>query len=183
MATPAVYAGVVTVSVASLDIAEAASSADIADGVTVGVTSLADAGVASPADVGVASLADLAGGVTIGVTSLVDAGVESVVDAGVASLADSRVASLADLAEGVTVGTPQDCVDHIRKTHYMNDSAKAANLGRWFPPWMVTRAAWHTAQGKGIGCFHGRGPIQRAWISIGSPLPDVLHTHPCMGPS
>ena len=42
-------------------------------------------------------------------------------------------------------GTPQDCVDHIRKTHYVNDSVKAANLWRWFPPWTVTRAAWHTA--------------------------------------
>ena len=27
----------------------------------------------------------------------------------------------------------------------MNDSIKAANLGRCFPPWTVTRAAWHKA--------------------------------------
>ena len=27
----------------------------------------------------------------------------------------------------------------------MNDSAKAANLGRWFPPWTVTGEAWHKA--------------------------------------
>ena len=42
-------------------------------------------------------------------------------------------------------GTPQDCVDHIRKKHYVNDSVKAANHGRWFPPWTVMREAWHTA--------------------------------------
>ena len=42
-------------------------------------------------------------------------------------------------------GTPQDCVDHIRKKHFVYDSVKAANLGRWFPPWTVTRTAWHTA--------------------------------------
>ena len=35
--------------------------------------------------------------------------------------------------------TPQDCVDHIRKKHSVNDSVKAANLGRWFPSWTVTR--------------------------------------------
>ena len=45
---------------------------------------------------------DLAGGVTIGVTSLADAGVASLADAGVASLADAGVASLADLAEVVS---------------------------------------------------------------------------------
>ena len=42
-------------------------------------------------------------------------------------------------------GTPQDCIDHIRKQHYVPDSVKAANLGSWFPPWTVTRAAWHKA--------------------------------------
>ena len=46
--------------------------ADLAGGVTVGVTPLADAGVASLADPGVASLADLVRGVTGGVTSLAD---------------------------------------------------------------------------------------------------------------
>ena len=25
----------------------------------------------------------------------------------------------------------------------MNDSAKAVNLGRWFPPWAATREVWH----------------------------------------
>ena len=42
-------------------------------------------------------------------------------------------------------GTPQDCVNHIRKKHYVNDSVKAANLRHCFPPWTVTRESWHTA--------------------------------------
>ena len=42
-------------------------------------------------------------------------------------------------------GTPQDCADHIRKKHFVEDSVKAANIGRWFPPWTVTRAVWHMA--------------------------------------
>ena len=42
-------------------------------------------------------------------------------------------------------GTPQDCIDHIRKKHSVPDSVKAANLGRWFSPWTVTRVTWHKA--------------------------------------
>ena len=42
-------------------------------------------------------------------------------------------------------GTPQDCIDHIRKKHNVVDSVKMAGLGKWFPPWTVTRAEWHTA--------------------------------------
>ena len=41
--------------------------------------------------------------------------------------------------------TPQDCIDHIRKKHNVGDSVKTASLGKWFPPWTVTRAEWHTA--------------------------------------
>ena len=36
-------------------------------------------------------------------------------------------------------GTAQDCVDHLRKTHKISQSVKAANLARYFPPWTVTR--------------------------------------------
>ena len=36
-------------------------------------------------------------------------------------------------------GTPQDCIDHIRLVHSVPATVKAANLGRWFPPWTVTR--------------------------------------------
>ena len=35
-------------------------------------------------------------------------------------------------------GTPQDCIDHIRLVHSVPATVKAANLGRWFPPWTVT---------------------------------------------
>ena len=39
-------------------------------------------------------------------------------------------------------GTPED---HICKKHFVDDSAKAANLGRWFPCWTATKVAWHMA--------------------------------------
>ena len=42
-------------------------------------------------------------------------------------------------------GTPQDCVDHIRLAHAVPAMVKAANLGRWFPPWTVSRDKWHEA--------------------------------------
>ena len=42
-------------------------------------------------------------------------------------------------------GIPQDCIDHIRKKHNVGDSVKTVSLGKWFPPWTVTRAVWHTA--------------------------------------
>ena len=94
-------AGDVTVSVSSL--------ADHAEGVTVGVT--------SPADAGVACLADIAGGVTLGVASLADAGVLSPADlAEVASSSDFSwditvgMLSPADLAGGVTVGVAPSAV-------------------------------------------------------------------------
>ena len=39
-------------------------------------------------------------------------------------------------------GTPQDCIDHIHLQHHVGLSVKTANLGKWFPPWTVTRTAW-----------------------------------------
>ena len=42
-------------------------------------------------------------------------------------------------------GTPQDCVDHIRLVHTVPASVKAANSGKWFPPWTVSRDSWHEA--------------------------------------
>ena len=101
VASPAI-AGEVVVLEASPAVAGAASLADLAGVVTVGVASLANAGAASLADAGVASPADLAGVVTVGVASLTDAVAASLADAGVASPADFawvvtvRVASLAD---------------------------------------------------------------------------------------
>ena len=40
---------------------------------------------------------------------------------------------------------PQDCVDHIRLSHMMPPTVKAANFGKWFPPWMVSRETWRDA--------------------------------------
>ena len=42
-------------------------------------------------------------------------------------------------------GNLQNCIDHIRARHHVGDSVKIANLGRWFPPWTVSRATWHAA--------------------------------------
>ena len=39
-------------------------------------------------------------------------------------------------------GPAQDCVDHLRKTHEMSQSVKAANLARYFSPWTVMRSQW-----------------------------------------
>ena len=42
-------------------------------------------------------------------------------------------------------GTTQDCIDHIRQKHSVKDPVKAANLGCWFLPWIVTSAVWNEA--------------------------------------
>ena len=47
-------------------------------------------------------------------------------------------------------GTPQDCVDHIRLAHSVPATVKAANLGRWFPPWSVSRDKWREAQHSSV---------------------------------
>ena len=39
-------------------------------------------------------------------------------------------------------GTAQDCIDHMRRTHKVPLSVKAANLAKYFPAWTVTREQW-----------------------------------------
>ena len=39
-------------------------------------------------------------------------------------------------------GTAQDCIDHMRRTHKVLLSVKAANLSKFFPAWTVTREQW-----------------------------------------
>ena len=39
-------------------------------------------------------------------------------------------------------GSPQDCVEHLRQAQAMPSTVKAANLGKWFPPWTVSRESW-----------------------------------------
>ena len=70
-------------------------------------------------------------------------------------------------------GTPQDCVDHIRKKHYVNDSVKAANLGRWFPPWTVTREAWHMTLNTKLSGISTDATLFSEWVSVGTPLQGV----------
>ena len=42
-------------------------------------------------------------------------------------------------------GTPHDCIDHIRLVQSVSVTVKAGNLGRWLPPWTVTRDMWGVA--------------------------------------
>ena len=42
-------------------------------------------------------------------------------------------------------GTPQDCVDHLHLAHVGPATVKAANLGKWLPPWTVSRETWRDA--------------------------------------
>ena len=39
-------------------------------------------------------------------------------------------------------GTDQDCIDHMRRTHRLPLSVKAANLAKYIPAWTVTRDQW-----------------------------------------
>ena len=36
-------------------------------------------------------------------------------------------------------------MDHLRLAHAVPASVKTANLGKWFPPWTVTRQTWSDA--------------------------------------
>ena len=42
-------------------------------------------------------------------------------------------------------GTPQECIDHMGLAHAVLASVKAANLGQWVSPWMVSRNIWSEA--------------------------------------
>ena len=51
-------------------------------------------------------------------------------------------------------GASQGCIDHIRVRHHVGVSVKTANLGKWFPPWTVTRASpptWCSSVRTGSG--------------------------------
>ena len=39
-------------------------------------------------------------------------------------------------------GTAQDCIGHMRRTHKVPLSVKAANLAKYLPAWTVTRDQW-----------------------------------------
>ena len=70
-------------------------------------------------------------------------------------------------------GTAQDCVDHLRKTHEISQSVKAANLARYFPPWTVTRSQWPEMTPPAIsGVAIDTLAVQPHWGPIFSPLSD-----------
>ena len=61
-------------------------------------------------------------------------------------------------------GSPQDCVDHPRQAHAVPSTVEAANLGKWFPPWTVSREIWREALKPNVSgvsmdilLFSGRG--------------------------
>ena len=64
-------------------------------------------------------------------------------------------------------GTAQDCVDHLRKTHEISQTVKAANLARYFPPWTVTRSQWSEMTRPAISV--GRRLIICCSAALGSP--------------
>ena len=61
-------------------------------------------------------------------------------------------------------GTSQDCIDHIRLVHSVPITVKAGNLGRWLPPWTVTRDVAYSSQGdcvRGVdGCSLIQAPLR-----------------------
>ena len=40
---------------------------------------------------------------------------------------------------------PQYRVAHLRQAHAVPHIVRAANLGKWFPPWTVSREKWREA--------------------------------------
>ena len=50
--------------------------------------------------------------------------------------------------------TPQDCMGHLHLAHTIPASVRTANLGKWFPPWTVTRQTWKDALNpRNLGVF------------------------------
>ena len=50
-------------------------------------------------------------------------------------------------------GTPQDCMDHLRRSHNVPWEVKSARLEKFLPPWTVSRKVWLdalSAQHSGI---------------------------------
>ena len=68
--------------------------------------------------------------------------------------------------------TPQDFVDHIRQKHSVPNSAKAANLGCWFPPWTVFgRSAVHASlRGKFMAKLRNFTVAEARWKSNRLPI-------------
>ena len=64
-------------------------------------------------------------------------------------------------------GTAQDCIDHMRRTHMLPLSAKAANLAKYLPAWTVTRDQWSKML---MPCVSGVAIDTLLFSCVGSPL-------------
>ena len=65
-------------------------------------------------------------------------------------------------------GTAQDCIDHMRRTHKVPLSVKAANLAKYFPAWTVTRDQWADML---MPCINLQSEIDTLLFTrVGSPL-------------
>ena len=81
-------------------------------------------------------------------------------------------------------GTTQDCMDHLRISHH---AMELKTLGRYFPPWTVTRAAWNAALRPGVSIiatdvmlFHQHGVA--GWCTAFVYARILSLTCPCPGP-
>ena len=64
-------------------------------------------------------------------------------------------------------GTAQDCIDHMRRTHKVPLSVKAANLAKYFPAWTFTRDQWSKML---MPCISGVVIDTLLFSRVGSPL-------------
>ena len=64
-------------------------------------------------------------------------------------------------------GTAQDCIDHMRRTHKLPLSVKAANLAKYFPVWTVSRVEWSKML---MPCVSGVAIDMLLFSGVGSPL-------------
>ena len=63
--------------------------------------------------------------------------------------------------------TAQDCIDHMRRTHKVPLSVKAANLAKYFPAWTVSREQWSKML---MPCVSGVAIDTLLFSCVGSPL-------------
>ena len=64
-------------------------------------------------------------------------------------------------------GNAQDCIDHMRRTHKLPLSVKAANLAKYFLAWTVSRVEWSKML---MPCVSGVAIDTLLFSRVGSPL-------------
>ena len=78
-------------------------------------------------------------------------------------------------------GTVHECMDHLRIHHNADSSVKIKTLGQYFPPWMLTHAAWNAMLHPGVSSivtevmlFHQHGGwLVHRYRLYADPLPHV----------